>query len=228
MGGPRVSRKRTLCRVFVAGVLLIAGCAGAKQITEADRLHAQAQYERGVSLLRDGQLASAMPALHRAIAIDPKVATYHNGLGVLYLELRRPDLALEPLKRATDVDASYAEAHLNTGIALAEASRWGEAIVAYRKAIALPTLINPHIAQQNLGLALYHVKRYAEAEEALRFAIGLDPQLEAAFYNLGLVLIAVDRQAEAKLAFRRARELAPNSPFGQAAMERLRELGEGG
>jgi hypothetical protein len=30
------------------------------------------------------------------------------------------------------------------------------------------------------------------------------------------------------MAFRQTRELAPESPFGQAALERLRALGEGG
>jgi len=63
--------------------------------------------------------------------------------------------------------------------------------------------------------------------EALRFALNLDPQLQAAYYNLGLVLTAEKRPEEAKALFRRARQIAPESPFGQAALERLRALGEG-
>lgn len=213
--------------LLAGAAVLLGGCAGTKQVSEPQRLQAQSHYERGVTLLRDGDLSGAMPELQQAIALDRNVAAYHNALGVLYLQLRRPDLALEPFKRATQIDPNYAEAHLNTGTALAEMAQWNDAIPAYEKAISLPTLFDPQIAHHNLGLALYNVQRYADAERALRFAISLDPQMEGAYYNLGLVLIAEDRKPEAKLAFRRARELAPNSPFGQAAVERLKDLGEG-
>ena len=46
------------------------------------------------------------------------------------------------------------------------------------------------------------------------FALTLDPKLQAGYYNLGLVLMAEKRAPEARAAFRRARELAPDSPFG--------------
>ena len=87
--------------------------------------------------------------------------------------------------------------------------------------------MTPDTVHQNLGVALYNLKRLPEAEEQLKYAIRLEPQLEAAYYHLGLVLIAQDRKDEAKIAFRQARQLAPNSPFGQAAVERLKALGEG-
>jgi hypothetical protein len=52
--------------------------------------------------------------------------------------------------------------------------------------------------------------------------------MQAAYYNLGLVLVAGKRHEEARAAFRQARQLAPDSPFGQAALERLKALGDGG
>jgi len=52
--------------------------------------------------------------------------------------------------------------------------------------------------------------------------------MQAAYYNLGLVLVAENRSEEAKAVFRQARRLDPNTPFGQAALERLKSLGEGG
>jgi tetratricopeptide (TPR) repeat protein len=83
-------------------------------------------------------------------------------------------------------------------------------------------------ARQNLGLALYHLRQYAEAETELRFAIALDPRMEAAYYNLGLVLAATGRSDEARAAFQHVLDMAPQTPFGQAAIERLRGLGNGG
>ena len=169
-----------------------------------------------------------MSSIQEAIALDGTNPIYRNSLGTIYMQLQRPDRALEEFTRATELDPGYGEAFVNTGSALAEMRRWDEAVVAYRRALALPTLPVPHIAYQNLGLALYHLKQYREAEESLRFAIGLDSQMAGGYYNLGLVLVAQRRKEEAKAAFRRARDLEPQSDFGRAARGQLKALGEGG
>lgn len=214
--------------VAVLAAISLAGCASTRE-AEMKRLQARNTYERGLTNVRDRQVASALSAFQEAISLDETVPVYRNALGLLYLqELRRPDLALDEFRRAVEIEPTYAEAQLNTGTALAELARWEEATAAYRKAIAIPTLAVPHIAYQNLGLALFHLKRYPEAKDALGFAISLEPQMAAAYYNLGLVLTAEGRPEEAKMAFRRTRDLAPQSPFGQAAVLRLRALGEGG
>jgi superkiller protein 3 len=178
--------------------------------------------------MRDHQPPQALTALREAVALDPSVASYHNTLGVLLLQLQRPDLALTEFRDATRLDPAFADARLNLGIALAETGHWQEAADAYRAALALPTLSSPAAAHQNLGLALYHLRRYRESEESLRFALALDPAMEAAYYNLGLLLLAEGRRDEARVAFRKTREVAPQSPFGQAASEQLRALGDGG
>lgn len=208
--------------------IVAAGCATGEEALELQRIQARAAYERGLGHLRERQAGLALSAIQEAIALDPTVAVYHNTLGWLYLQLGRMDLALAQFRKAVELDPGYAEAHMNVGIALAETGAWEEAAAAYRKAISLPTLSTPQVAYQNLGLALYHLKRYREAEEALRFAIGLDQNLNAAFYHLGLVYSAQGRQDEARAAFRRARDMDPQSAFGQAAAERLKAMGEGG
>ena len=222
-----MSRQPRVWLAVLLASLWLGGCATTEP-TGVQRLQARASYESGLAHLRDKQPALALNAIQEAIALDGTVAVYRNALGLLYLELRRPDLALDEFRKATEIDPHYAEAHLNTGIALAETSRWEEAVVAYRRAIAMPTLAVPHVAYQNLGLALYHLKQYRDAEQALKFALSLEPQMEAAYYNLGLVFVAEGRKDEAKAAFRRVRDLAPQSPFGQAAVGQLRALGEGG
>jgi tetratricopeptide (TPR) repeat protein len=213
----------------VAGLLVafcLAGCAGTRQ-AEVRRLQAQAAYERGLAHYGEAQGALALEALREAIALDPRVAAYHNWLGRLYMELRRPDLAVEHFQEATRLDADYSEAWVNLGVALDEVGRWDDAVAVYRKALALPVLTAPHLAYHGLGLVLFHLKRLREAEEALRFAISLNPGTEGPYYNLGLVLLAQERREDAKLAFRRARDLAPQSPFGQAARGQLQALGDG-
>ena len=134
------------------------------------------------------------------------MAEYHDTLGLVYLELARPDLAIPELQKAVEIDPNSADAHFHLGTAYAETGRWEDAVTSYRKALALPTLGVPDFVHQNLGLALYHLRRYPEAESSLRFALSLDPQMQAAYYNLGLVLVAENRSEEAKAAFRHVRD----------------------
>lgn len=210
---------------------LVAGCANTKEAekhAEVQKLQARAAYDRALSYLNDKQPAGALASLQEAININPSSPLYRDTLGVVLLELGRPDMALEHFKKAVELNPMYADAHFHMGTALAESRRWDEAVVSYRKALELPTLTIPETANQNLGLALYHLKQYREAEQTLRFAISLDPKMQTAYYNLGLVFIAENRKDEAKAAFRQARQLSPDSPVGRAALDRLKALGDGG
>jgi tetratricopeptide (TPR) repeat protein len=217
--------KRTFGLVLaVSG--LVAGCAAAR-VPEMQRLQAQNSYERGLSQIADRQLGPALGSLQEAVALNPNLALYRDTLGMLFLDLGRIDQAITELKRAVKLDPNRGDAHFHLGTAYAEARRWEDAVGAYRTAISHPTLTVTDLAHQNLGLALFHLGRYREAEEALRFALTLDPQLQGAYYNLGLVLTAEKRSDEAKAVFRQARQLGPESPFGRAAVERLRAMGEG-
>ena len=212
---------------LIAALVVAAGCA-TTTVSEVDRLHAQAEYEKALSYLRDRQPGPAVAALKEAVAIDPTAPVYWDTLGTVYLDLGRLDLALESLRRAVKLNPKYADAHFHLGTALAESRRWEEAVVEYRVAIALPTLTVPDLAHNNLGLALYSLKRYREAEESLRFALSLDPKLQAAYYHLGLLYTAEGRTDEAKAAYRQTVKLGSESPFGRAAVARLKDMGEGG
>jgi Tfp pilus assembly protein PilF len=226
MGGDKVSTIRIFALVLSVLAVLPGGCASTGPSPEVQRLQAQNSYERGLSFMKERQAGPALGALQEAVSLDPSRAIYRDTLGVLLLELGSLDQAIVQLSKAVEVDPRLADAHFHLGTALAEARRWEDAVPAYRRAVALPSLTVPDYAYQNLGLALFHVRKYAEAEQALRFALSLDPKLQAAHYNLGLVLTAQKRPEEAKESFRRARQLGPDSPFGQAAFERLRAMGD--
>jgi tetratricopeptide (TPR) repeat protein len=220
-----VSTKRTFGLILALGGLLAACATG--RVTEMQRLQAQNSYERALTQINQGQMALAMSSLQEANGLNPRVALYHDTLGMLLLDLGQIDQAVAELNKAVDLDPHRGDTYFHLGTALAEARRWDGAVAAYRKAIAQPSLTVTDYAHQNLGLALFHLGRYREAEDALRFALSVDPDLQAAYYNLGLVLTAEKRPDEAKAFFRRARQIAPESPFGRAAVERLRALGEG-
>lgn len=228
--------RRPIALAILVVVLTLAGCGASKPSSRVDpdgkemkTLQARAAYERGLAHMGEAQHGLALGALQEALQLDPGVALYANTLGVLLLHLQQLEGALAWLRRALELDPAYGDAQLNYASALAEARRWDEAVDGYRRALRMPTLTTPHVAHHNLGVALYNLKRYNQAEESLRFALSLEPQMSGAYFNLGLVLVAENRPAEARAAFRKARELAPDGPFGKAAAERLKVLGgEGG
>lgn len=213
--------------VLWAAAVLLGGCATGKE-AQVKRLQAQAAYERGLKDLEEGRMSLGLAALQEAVALDPSTALYHNALGVVYLNLKRQPEALEELRRAVELDGNYGEALHNLGVAYAEAGKWEDAIRMYKKALSLPTYGNTEGTYNNLGFAYYNLNRLKEAEETFRFLLRLEPNTVSAHYLLGLVLLKAERRDEAKAEFRRARELAPDTPFGLAAQQHLKALGEGG
>lgn len=214
-------------------LVMLAGCANKTSGVNTDTremkvLQARAAYDRGVKHMEVRELAAAFNAFREASQLDDSVATYFDALGVSLLQLQRPDLALSQFERARTLDPSFANAIFHIGLTLTEMRRWADAVESLKKAVAMPTLPVPQLAWQALAIAQLNLGQLSEAEGALRFAINLDPEMSSAHYNLGLVLVAANRKDEARVAFRKARELAPESAFGQAAAERLKALGNGG
>ena len=207
--------------------LLLAGCASSAN-QEVQRLQARSLYEQGLNSLANKQVSPGLTSVREAVRLDPVNPLYRNTLGVLLLDLRKPGEAEAEFQKAIELDPTYAEAHHNLGLSFAEQGHWEQAIAAYKKALSLPIYTTPEVAYYNLGRAYAETGKQREAEEALRTAIQLDPRLGAAYYQLGVVLVSSARQDEAKAAFRRARDIEPASPFGQAATEALKTLGEGG
>jgi type IV pilus assembly protein PilF len=223
-----LSSRHAVALVLAALLLVVSGGCASSKDSEVRRLQARSLYEQGLKSLAERQLAPGLAALREAVDLDPENAVFRNTLGALLLDLRQPADAQGEFQKAVGLDPSYAEAHHNLGLSFAEQGRYEEAIASYRRALSLPIYPTPEVGYYNLGRAYAQLKRLKEAEEALRTAIRLDPKLTAAHYQLGVVLTASDRREEAKAEFRRVRDLEPASAFGQAAVDALRTLGDGG
>lgn len=214
----------TVAVIVLSALIGLGACATGRQATEVQRLQARAAFERGVKHFNEREGSQAVAALREAVSLDPASALYRDTLGLVLTQLQRPDLAEEQFREAVALNGQFADAHFHLGVALAESTKWAEAVEAYRQALSLPSLTVPDLAHQNLGLALYHLRQYPDAERELRFAISLSPELQAAYHHLGLVLVAQGRPDEARAAFSRARTLGAETPFGEAAGRQLRAL----
>lgn len=213
----------------------LAACATGGE-ARVRKLQARSSYDRALTELCldrrstepcEPQIPAGLASLREATRADPAEPLYENTLGLVHLGLDDLPRALEAFQKAVDLNPEYADAHHNLGVALAESGRWEEAVKAYQQALAIPTYVHPESTYTTLGWAYYSLGRLREAESALLQAIRLEPTLQAAHYHLGLVRLKAGRRDEAKAAFRRARELAPDSVLGRAAVEHLKVLGEG-
>src|SRR4051794_31532841 len=118
-----------------------------------------------MSPLEIGQMLMAAQAHHQAGHRAEAEDLYRQGLGrspgphvglqllgVLAMQDRRLDLAVDCLRQSVHIQPTIPEYHGNLGNAFKEQGRFDEAIASYRRALELkPTLAEAH---NNLGVAL--------------------------------------------------------------------------
>ncbi len=221
-----LSSRRALVALILGGLALSPGCAST-QDREVKKLQAQSSYEQGLRNLSEKRVALGMAAIREAIQLDPENAVYHNTLGVVLLDIKKPVEAQAEFQAALDIDKNNPEAQHNLGLAYAEQGRFEEAITAYKKALAFPTYATPEVAYYNLGNAYIRIGKPQEAEESFRAAVQMEPTLVSAHYGLGLALWRAGKRDEAKASFRTARDIDPASPFADLAKDALKQLGDG-
>lgn len=100
----------------------------------------------------------------------------------LELEAVEPAEARDAYRRALELDAHHADAHVNLGRLLSEQGLVDEAERHYR--LALRENPDHATAAFNLGIALEDLGRPADAVAAYRAALAADPLLADAHYNL--------------------------------------------
>jgi tetratricopeptide (TPR) repeat protein/tRNA A-37 threonylcarbamoyl transferase component Bud32 len=145
-----------------------------------------------------------------ALALRPGSAVVYNNLGVALRHQKKLDEAVAALRKATDLNHDFPEAHSNLGNVLREQHKLDEAVAAFHKAID----VEPDWATNyyNLGLALCEQKKLEEAVATFGKAIDLRPDYADAHFSLGAVLHDQQKLDEAVAAFRKAIALKPDYP----------------
>jgi serine/threonine-protein kinase len=155
----------------------------------------------------------AIACFERALALDPRHAPAHTGMGVALQGKGKLDEAIKWHRKALALDPRLALAHLNLGAAWRDKGRPDEAIGHLRKALALDArLASGHY---NLGLALSDQERLDEAIDCYEKAIRLEPDLAEAHCNLGRMLLLKGKFVESVRAYRRGHELGSRQPNWQ-------------
>jgi tetratricopeptide (TPR) repeat protein len=113
----------------------------------------------------------------------------------LELEVAAPSDARDAYRRALELDAHHADAHVNLGRLLHEQGLVTEAERHYRA--ALNESPDHATAAYNLGIAFEDLGRPADAIEAYRQALSADPRLADAHFNLARLYEEAGKRAAA-------------------------------
>ena len=168
----------------------------------------QNQFEQGVALHQQGKLVEAERIYQEILRQQSKHFGALHLLGVVALQTRRTERAIELIKKAISVNAKIAAAHNNLGNALQDLKRLADALASFDRAIALkPGYVDAHY---NRGNALKELKRLDEALASYDKAIALKPNYADAHHNRGITLNELKRFDEALASYDKAFALKPD------------------
>jgi tetratricopeptide (TPR) repeat protein len=157
---------------------------------------------RGNFLAYSRRPAEARPLLARAEELDPRLASPHEGLGLLELDAGDYDAAMREFAKAVDLDSHSAMAYFFSAQAVlrrsgGSADALKEAEKKLRKALEL----NPDLAPVHSQLASLLSAERTDLNEALQHALraaALQPGETGYLLNAGTILIQLHRFEDAE------------------------------
>ena len=168
---------------------------------------AQKEFERAVSLFKEGRLATAEGICVELVARYPRDAELAHFAGVLANRMGRYDVAVARLTACVRAQPRRARAHAALGLAHEQLGHLEEARAAFATAVqAEPGFAEAH---NGLGVALFKAKRFGEAAASFGRAIQLDARNVEARLNLARALNGLGRDAAAARCWHDAIALAP-------------------
>ncbi len=99
--------------------------------------HVGAHLAWGTMLLKQGQVAEALPSLRAAHRINPQLRDVQRRLGAALAQLGQFEEAATHFRRAQQIHPNVANDHVALGQALAALGRFAEAAAEYRRALAI-------------------------------------------------------------------------------------------
>jgi len=184
---------------FMLPELGISPGDGRNHLREGETLHAEGSHLEA--------------AAHLAVAAEESPDSWYVRylLGLSLWKAGDLDGAEESLWRAAELNVVFPKTFVNLSRVLNEAGRFGEALAAADRVLALEPA---HAAGLHLrGRALANLGRHQEAEASLRASIEAEPGNGYVHNRLGLLLIRLNRFEEAVPILQTAAEMLPDVAF---------------
>jgi tetratricopeptide (TPR) repeat protein len=160
-----------------------------------------------------GAYSDADRWLTRSVEANPKDSESWYYLGRSKYNENRFQEAIHAFEECLRLDSKNIKAQANLGLALEGLGRAGDALAAYRKAIAMQDQGGPKNAEPfiDLGNLLLQQNQIEDAIENLVKAREISPQDSRAHESLGKAYLRLNKFAEAKAELEQAVALAPDS-----------------
>lgn len=196
---------------------LAVGCATTSAAGTPDGERSYREFQLAASLRDEGQTASAIEHLRKALDLDPDNAEAHLLLGFIQME-RRSFKAAEPhlntgielLEKQDRAGSTLAEARNIYGLCLIELGRYDDAIAVLRQSANDELNTAPHLAWGNLGLAQLRMGEYQEAVKSTMEAVRIQPRFCVGYYTMGQALWHMKQMKDAERALVSALEADPS------------------
>jgi tetratricopeptide (TPR) repeat protein len=168
------------------------------------------KFRQGVALHQQGRFAEAELIYRDVLQQDPKSFEAMHLLGVIALQTRKPQQAVELIGKAIALNPAVPTAHCNLGSALTALQRHAEALASFDKALVLKADLAD--AHGNRAAALIALKQYEQALSSCDRALALKPDYAEAHNNRAHALHALKRYEEAIASCDQAIALRSNYP----------------
>lgn len=160
-----------------------------------------------------GQRHEEIAYRYRAVVLNPDWATPNNQfiLGNAFIQLDKPQEAIDCYQRAIQLRPDFHEAYYNLAVAEAYQQNWKAAAAAFRKTLQL----HPDHAESHYGLGKLaeQIEQTQTAAAHYRRAIQLSPTFAAAYFSLGEALLKLRDWERALPICYRAMQLNPDSSW---------------
>jgi len=165
-------------RSALACLVVLAGLIGVTQLNPLHEELDNAYFNLGNHYFREHRYAEAVAMYEKASQMAPDRYHYLLALGLTYLQVQNPDMAIISLRKAVELEPKMPDAHLYLGEAFLAKDLYKEALFDLR----LAALLDPANleARLYLGLLFEKVGRLDQARDYYQEALKLDPTNQAA------------------------------------------------
>ncbi|MBK6715908.1 MAG: type IV pilus biogenesis/stability protein PilW [Burkholderiales bacterium] len=169
---------------------------------------ARIRLELASAYFAQGQSATALDEVKRALAVDPELVAGYNLRGLIYASLGEPVLAESSFQRALSLRRDDADVLQNFGWFLCQQRRYEEALRQFKAALASPGQREPQKTLLAQGICEARKGDWGAAEKSLLASYELDAGNPATAVNLAEVLLRLGQPDRARFYVQRVNQTA--------------------
>lgn len=167
---------------------------------------ARIRLELASAYFSQGQAATALDEVKRALAVDPELVAGYNLRGLIYASLGEPVLAENSFQRALSLKRDDADVLQNLGWFLCQQKRFDEALRQFRAALASPGQREPQKPLLAQGICEARKGDWVAAEKSLLASYELDAGNPVTAVNLAEVLLRLGQVDRARFYVQRVNQ----------------------